>query len=94
MAQFNSELPQPKSKWAVRPKQEWCHKHGSGLLDDPRWACPEWLWLEALPVSQQKYMVGVASEGEQGNWQETLFLCRDNTCPPPSHVNLIRHRVI
>ena len=37
MAQFNSQLPQPKPKWAVRPIQKWYHKHGSGgLLDDPR----------------------------------------------------------
>ena len=66
MAQFKSQLPQPKSKWAVRPKQEWYHKHGSGGLDDPRRACPDWLWLEALPVWQQKY----STLGEQGNWQE------------------------
>ena len=47
-------------------KQEWYHKHGSGGLDDPRRACPDWLWLEALPVWQQKY----STLGEQGNWQE------------------------
>ena len=66
IAQFKSQLPQPKSKWAVRPKQEWYHKHGSDGLDDPRQACPDWLWLEALPVWQQKY----STLGEQGNWQE------------------------
>ena len=100
MAQSNSQLPEPKPEWAVLPKQEWYYKHGSGgLLDDPRQACPDWLWLEALSVWQQKYTVGVAAEGEQGNsrnwegkYRARYLLCERLVCERLLCERLVFHR--